>query len=161
VVFIITNFKKLMTFLGGIPGAIGRLFSGAWDGLVAGFAAAVNLIIDGINLIPNVKVLGVNVGIPDIPHWNPGGTTAAPGGAPKGLAAGGLLRSAGMAMVGERGPELLSLPRAARVDPLPRGGAVAPVFGGGVIHVSAPVYIDGRQVGEAAGRAALSKRNRM
>jgi hypothetical protein len=35
------------------------------------------------------------------------------------MAAGGTVRSAGTSLVGERGPELLRLPRGARVDPLP------------------------------------------
>jgi tape measure domain-containing protein len=38
------------------------------------------------------------------------------------MATGGVVSSAGLSLVGERGPELLSLPRASRVDPLPDGG---------------------------------------
>jgi tape measure domain-containing protein len=40
-------------------------------------------------------------------------------GSSPGMAAGGTVRSAGTSLVGERGPELLRLPRGARVDPLP------------------------------------------
>ena len=35
------------------------------------------------------------------------------------LAAGGLIRRAGQVIVGDKGPELLTAPRGARVDPLP------------------------------------------
>lgn len=41
-------------------------------------------------------------------------------------AEGGITRRSGFSVVGERGPELLSLPRAARVDPLPLPAAVGP-----------------------------------
>ena len=39
-----------------------------------------------------------------------------------GQASGGITTSAGASVVGERGPEILTLPRGARVDPLPEGG---------------------------------------
>ena len=41
-----------------------------------------------------------------------------------GLAAGGNVRSGGAALVGERGPELVSLPRGAQVSPLDGGGGM-------------------------------------
>lgn len=55
------------------------------------------------------------------------GTSGAPGapGAP-GAAAGGVLSRSGRLWVGERGRELLTLPRAARIDPLPAAVAQRP-----------------------------------
>ncbi len=85
-----------------------------WGGLKAGFKAAVNWIISkwnglsftigGTDLGPFGHLPKTTLNTPDIPQ----------------LAAGGIARRAGMALVGERGPELLRLPRGARVDPLPK-----------------------------------------
>lgn len=61
-----------------------------------------------------------------------------------GLAEGGRIRSPGLALVGERGPELLRLPRGAQVEPLPAGAG----FGGTVVT---KVYLDRRQIAEAVG----------
>lgn len=58
-------------------------------------------------------------------------------GKPPGAAEGGIVRRAGSVLVGERGPEILSLPPAARVDPLPAGGET-------VQHIH--VYLDGRKI---------------
>lgn len=151
--------NSFIGFFGGLPGRLAGIFSGMWDGLVSGFAWAINQVIAGINALPKIKLPGIGtIGIPHINPWVPGGGK---GGIPANkLASGGILRQPGMAMVGERGPELLSLPTAARVDPLPRRGALAPVLGGGVINMRAPVFIDGRQVAEAVGRAAMAKSNR-
>ena len=60
------------------------------------FAGIVNKLIDGVNaLTPKWS------GIPDIPH----------------MAKGGLIGRGGLALVGERGPELVNLPKGARVHP--------------------------------------------
>ena len=45
------------------------------------------------------------------------------------LAAGGIIRSGGLALVGEAGPELLNLPRGAQVTPLPAGGTTINITG--------------------------------
>ncbi len=58
-----------------------------------------------------------------------------------GLADGGTITMPGTVLVGERGPELLTLPRGAQVTPLDRAGA------GGTIVV--PVYLDGREIARA------------
>lgn len=60
---------------------------------------------------------------PDIPHL-PRIASSSPAGAPRGgvpfLADGGVILRGGLAIVGERGPELVSLPPAAKVEPLPQ-----------------------------------------
>lgn len=93
--------------------AASRMFGGLKDG----FKAAINWIIGawnglkftigGTDLGPFGKLPKTTLNTPDIPK----------------LAKGGVARRAGMALVGERGPELLRLPRGARVDPLPCDGA--------------------------------------
>ena len=70
-----------------------------------------------------------------------------------GAAKGGIISSSGMAIVGERGPELVSVQRGARIDPLP-SPALAPIpglnasFGTGGGTVVVPVYLDGRVITE-------------
>jgi len=90
-----------------------------WDGLVSGIKSAINFIIKGINWF----IEGLNkIKIPD---WVPG-----VGG--KGLniptipllARGGEITETGHAIVGEVGPELLELPRGAKVRPLDMLGGV-------------------------------------
>jgi len=82
--------------------AVGGFFSGVWNSITNGLKGPLNAAIrilngaiSGMNLIP-----GVN--IPKIPY----------------LAEGGVLSAGGTVMVGERGPEMLTLPRGAQVTPL-------------------------------------------
>lgn len=94
------------------------VFNKMWDGIKRN----INWIIDGINLM----IRALNLLNFDIPDWVPG-----LGGKSFGfniseiphLADGGIIQQPGMALVGERGPELLNLPRGAEVIPLARGGS--------------------------------------
>lgn len=60
------------------------------------------------------------------------------------LADGGTIRTPGPVMVGERGPELLHLPRAATVQPLQAAGAAASAGAGGPLHLT--LELDGRAI---------------
>lgn len=90
-------------------GVFGRM----WDGI----KNIINWVIDGIN----VMVGALNALSFDVPDWVP-----AIGGQTLGfnlseiphLAAGGIATQPGLALVGEKGPELLRLPRGAQVEPL-------------------------------------------
>lgn len=93
---------------------VGKL-SGMWSGLWGGFKSVVNKIIGAWNNlsfgIPGFSFAGMSfggmsIGTPNIPY----------------LAKGGNITQSGMAVVGERGPELLSLSRGAQVTPLSGGG---------------------------------------
>lgn len=106
----------MVGFFKGLPGKIGNATRGMFDGIRDAFKAAINWIIgkwNGLEFsLPSVSAFGktiggATIGVPDLPM----------------LAKGGTVRGAGSVMVGERGPEVLSLPRGARVDPLPRGGS--------------------------------------
>ena len=108
--------EAFVNFWKAIPGKIKNLFKGMWDGIKDAFKDAINWIIRGWNKlhfdIPKVHIplLGdVGGGTIGLPHIDE-------------LAKGGTITSAGMALVGEQGPELLNLPRGASVTPLPRGG---------------------------------------
>lgn len=65
----------------------------------------------------------------------------------EGLQGGGTIMSAGPALVGEQGPEILNLPRGATVSPFTSPAAV-----GGNYTFVIPVQIDGREVVRATGR---------
>lgn len=111
--------------LSGIWEGIKSAASAAWNGLVSIIKTPINWIIGAINkfldvlgsiriTIPEVdiplvgKVGGWSIGLPQLPHIPM-------------LADGGDIIGAGAAVVGEAGPELLNLPRGARVTPLSGG----------------------------------------
>lgn len=114
---VIQNFDAIVGFVKAMPGRIADAASGMWDGIKNAFKAAINWIIKAWNgldfklpevdtRIPGVgKIGGFTIGTPDIPM----------------LAAGGTVTRRGLAVVGERGPELLDLNAGARVTPLPAG----------------------------------------
>lgn len=73
------------------------------------------------------------------------------------LAAGGTMLRGGAALVGERGPELVSLPRGASVYPTP---AIAPMLGGGGAQTTAHFYLDRRLVATAVAQDTADQRAR-
>lgn len=101
---------------------IGNTIKNVWNGIVGAIKGAINSIISAINSMIRSTVSGVNglikginsvtgaVGIPAIPTFT----------APQipMLANGGLIRTAGTVIVGEKGPEMLSLPSGAKVTPI-------------------------------------------
>jgi phage-related protein len=98
---------------------IKSIVSGAWDSIVSFGTGAVNnlikllnSVIHGVNTVIGGfnRLPGPDIGtIPDIPY----------------LAHGGNIVRAGLAIVGERGPELAAFPAGASVTPLGRGGGLA------------------------------------
>lgn len=124
---VVDAFRGMKEILSDVWGAITGAAKAAWEGMVSfakaglnGLIMVLNALIRAVNTaaegLANVLSLGVaNVpDIPTIPH----------------LARGGLISQAGLAVVGERGPELLSLPRGAEVMPrVPAGLAgISPVI---------------------------------
>ena len=101
---------------------IGNAVKNVWNGIVGAIKGAINSIISAINSMIRGAVGGVNglikginsvtgaVGIPAIPTFT----------APQipMLANGGLIRTSGTVIVGEKGPEMLSLPSGAKVTPI-------------------------------------------
>lgn len=114
--------------------AVGNFVKSVWDGIVNTVKGAINLVIKGMNSMISGAVSGINllinginkvtgvVGISAIPNLTAPQIPL--------LAKGGIIRRAGNVIVGERGPEMLSLPRGARVTPLPAGAA----SGGGTYY---------------------------
>jgi hypothetical protein len=108
----VTGFYNWIT---GLPGKISSKLAGMWEGLKTGFRTAVNWVIGkmrGLNFsigggsFMGVSVPEYSVGFGNIPY----------------LAKGGNVMRDGSAIVGERGPELVSLNRGAQVTPLTGGG---------------------------------------
>jgi phage-related protein len=104
----------IVGFFAAMPGRIGAALSGLGGVIAGAFKGAVNAAIDAVNwaldhsfnfLIRQANAVLSAVGgprVPEIPHI------------PR-LASGGVMARAGLALVGERGRELVSLPGGARV----------------------------------------------
>jgi phage-related protein len=108
----VTTFYNWIT---GLPSRISSKLAGMWEGLKTGFRSAVNWVISkmrGLNFtlgggsFMGLSVPEYTVGFGNIPY----------------LAKGGDVMRDGAAIVGERGPELVSLNRGAQVTPLSRAG---------------------------------------
>ena len=120
----VINIAKLV---GDAFGKAGSAIGSTWNAIVGYFKSGINEIIGLINTfinaldsisihMPSINIPGggtVGGGtlsfphIPDIPY----------------LAAGGIVQSSGLAVVGDAGPELLSLPIGASVTPLSSSGS--------------------------------------
>lgn len=100
---IVEHWDAIMGFFSGLPGKVSEKVKGLWEGLKSSFKSTVNGIIDiwnkfkltiGGGTIMGQKIPSVTLETPNIPH----------------LATGGRVLSGGLAVVGERGPELVNLP---------------------------------------------------
>jgi hypothetical protein len=116
-----TAFASFGQFFGdfwkGLVDGIGKVFAGIVNFVKAPFNAIIDAINSAIKIINNMKI--------KVPDWVPG-----IGGQnwgfniptlPK-LAMGGTITAGGSVMVGERGAEILTLPKGARVTPLDKAG---------------------------------------
>lgn len=130
-------FKSLGDGIGRVWGGIQSTIKGAINGVIGIINTYIRLL-DAIQIhIPSVDAGPIHtprfdwngLNIPQIPK----------------LALGGVIEAAGMALVGERGPERLFLPRGAEVAPLPSGGGGG--GGGAPIHVH--IHVAGRRVADA------------
>jgi phage-related protein len=119
-----TKVQTFYNWVTGLPGKVSSKLSGMWNGLWTGFKSVVNRVISGWNnlsfTIGGGSVMGVDIpsvrlDTPNLPM----------------LAKGGNVMRGGGAIVGERGPELVSLRRGAQVTPLSGGGG----RGGGVLTI--------------------------
>jgi hypothetical protein len=77
-----------------------------------------------------------------------------------GLASGGTVGQAGSKVVGEKGPELVNLPRGAHVTPAgPTRAALAAGAGPTTVLIEVPVSLDGRLIGKAVARHVVLARS--
>lgn len=123
---------RIVGFVGGLPARISKAASGMFGGIESAFRSAINWVIgkwNGLHFgipgvdthIPGVgSIGGFTLNTPDIPYLALGGRAIAPG----------------VAVVGEQGPELISMARGAQVTPLDGVGGDTIVY----------VTIDGQQL---------------
>ena len=118
---IITNWDAIIGFFRDLPGKIASTASGLWNGLTDSFKAAINNIIRlwnnfeltiGGGTVLGLDIPSVTLSTPNIPY----------------LATGGTIAQGGLAVVGERGPEIVELPTGARVHPNGTGPGVGNTF---------------------------------
>lgn len=121
------KFNSLVSFFKSMPGKIASATRGLFDGVKNAFRSAINWLIgkwNGFSLgfdfkIPVIgKHISFSVGTPNLPF----------------LAKGGIATAAGLAMVGEKGPEVISMSKGAQVTPLSRSTGNS--GGGGPLHVT-------------------------
>ena len=170
---LVLAYKKIGWFRAGVDAAFGAI-KGAVSGLGSAFASipkavagAVEKVIELIKKIPDA-VKGAAEEVKSAFSDVGGAVTGAPGKAVSALkslspfAAGGTVGAGGtLALVGERGPELMQLPGGTRITPLQQG-TVTPVdvsgYGGGDIHVH--VEIDKREIAHAVASQTADDRAR-
>lgn len=134
VAFIITHWEQFLGFFRGIPGAISAIAGGMWNGIQEAFKGTINWIIrvwNGLEFkIPGFHVGpvgfdGFTLGMPDIPELHSGGTTTTGG------------------MVNMRpDEELVVLPAAASVIPLPEDHGVIAGSGGDERPIVVQLVVD-------------------
>lgn len=138
----VTNaWGNMVGFIKGLPGKVRSAASGLWDGIKESFRSALNAIVGWWN------ALDLSVNIPDKIPGLPDSFTISTPNLPT-FAAGGTMPYTGAALVGERGPELVTLPAGATVTP----------NGAGIIHTH--VYLNGREIATAVGNAAADRKAR-
>lgn len=188
------RFMDVVHFVGSLPGKIAHAAGTLWDGLKQGLAAVVGWIRDRINDVIglvrsalsayNSIPLAPNVGLPGylstgpavvhfghvVPRTQHSGLVGGPSGTHlPGMAEGGVVKRAGLAVVGEYGPELLDLSPPARVAPLPKhseadGGmrlhpddmrTLARLTAERLSEVPPEVHLDGEKIAQNTRRHAL------
>lgn len=164
IILAVQHWGQIMSWLGGVVGAIGNwiggvfsglgtkvhlitssigqafsnmgsLIHGVWDGIVGAIREAINSVISAINgFLSGLNSIHIDIGSVHIGVSIP----LIPY-----LASGGFISQGGLAVVGEQGPELVRLPTGARVFPSGQSAG----GNGQVIVVQAPdIYLDGRLV---------------
>ncbi len=123
--WIVDKFQAVLGFFKSLPGKVQSALSGLFSFIPGLAKSAINGV---IGIFKNFRIPGFTIPIPMAPDISFGG--ASPFGGIPYLAKGGDITRAGMAVVGEAGPELVQLNAGARVTPLTgRGGA------GGVVRI--------------------------
>lgn len=149
--WIVDRFNAVVGFFRSIPGRITSAASGMWDGIKNSFKSAINTIIGWWNNLS----FSINIpdGIPGLPDSFSINTPNIPY-----LARGTSSFGGGFAVVGERGPELVNLPRGTSVTP---AGRTADLLGGGVnIIVQGNLFGDARAIARELERLLRAEERR-
>lgn len=141
------RFSSMVAFFRSMPGKIASATSGLFNGLKDAFRSAVNWIIQKWNSL-ELKIGGQEVSMPGpIPDMSIPDITLSTPDIPM-LAKGGTAVRSGLSVVGDAGPELLHLPKAASVVPLNREVVREVTGGGGGTYIFQSV-LDGKVVAES------------
>ena len=147
--FVTGRVSSMIGFFRGLPAKVANAVRGAFDGLKTEFQKAIDAMKTAWDsLRDKLKSFSLPGGGPPI---------GIPGLQIPGLATGGTISQPGFTMVGERGPELLSLPKGASVIPLSQS-VVNSV--GGPSRIEVPVYLNGRQIAMAVADEVSNARAR-
>lgn len=151
--YFVTNFDEIVDLAAGLGGKMADAAVGMFDWLIDAFQDALDWIVEKLeelkssveDVIPSPlrKALGISVDV--------GGAFAKGFGLP-GLAAGGTTLTGGSVLVGERGPEILTLPPAARVTPLDHSGLGDGLSGIIEIVLHSNLYVDGERMAQNTAR---------
>ncbi len=112
---VIKNWKAIADFFSNLPKEIGKAFESLGKIIAYPFEKAFEWIEDKWKKLRKLPGVGLVLGAAE-------SIVGGIGHAITGLAEGGVVTSPGMALIGERGPELLNLPRGASVHPLDSKG---------------------------------------
>jgi hypothetical protein len=169
-----STFSAMVGFFKGLPGRITSAVSGVWNGflsaaqsvigkILSAFSNLVSSIISKIGSIPVVGGLfkdAVNL----VTGGGSGGSPNAGAGANQakhGKALGGLITQTGSYLVGEKGPEIVTLTKGEKVIPNHQlTGALSGMGGGGGGTINVPVYLDRKQIALAVARYAGDQQKR-
>lgn len=147
--FLVNSFNAVKDAFVTAWNFIKNAFETVFHGIYNTFATVINMLMAGIEKFVNFFIAGINViirGLNAIPFVNIGEIKDIKLPRIEKLAEGGNVTAGGLAMVGERGPELLNLPKGASVTPLDKGG-------GGAVTVN--VTVQGSMLSNASELAAI------
>lgn len=164
VVLIVNHWRPIVGFFRGIWDKVVAVFEAAYGKIkpimeaVAGFADGVGSFfgLDGGPSEASINGARRALGLPTTSPTS----QQTPGANPSLQARGGITRRGGLSWVGERGPELLSLPAGATVIPRNRAALVSPLPSGDpaaagdarVLEVHTHLHLDGREIAIATSR---------
>lgn len=147
--FVAERFASIVSTIRGIPRQIVQAARGMWDGILDAFKDVLRGIVNLWN--------GIGFTMPSwtVPGWVPGVGGRTAGGqrvqVPQmripGLANGGNVLTGGLALVGERGREVVELPTGARVSPLDHASGALAASSSRPMHIH--IEVDGREIAQA------------
>lgn len=126
-----------------------------WNNVVAGFKWFVNFMIQGLNFVID-RINGLTSGLSDVYSWTGIPRIPAIPHIPY-LAEGGTITRSGYGVVGERGPELVSMPQGAQVIPL-KHAAFDRLAGSlsGTLDVPIVLELDSKEIAAAVATVRLN-----
>lgn len=146
--------KRIVGFFTGLPAQVRRATAGMFDGIKNAISSAVGFVSSKLQSILSLirKVIGEVTSLPSKIASPVTSIASKIGGFAGGLvskfATGGTQPRAGLALVGERGPEIVHLPGGATVTPIPAPAALTG-GGGGRRPIVVQTFLEKRMIGQA------------